>query len=183
MAEPTGTALVEMQRAVVDGLRARATYRSRSAPASERILDPVGLVYAADHWYLLALRDGVERTYRVSRFEAVTVLAEPARRPATVDLEASFLASTASFHRSLPRITVTCLVRSTQWDEVSRKALRVLEHTAEDDGWIRAQLEFTEPAHALGVLWAAGPDAVAIAPQEIRETLSVKAAATAAAYR
>ncbi len=64
--------LVELQRAVIDGLRVRALYRRRDGDVAERTLDPVGLVHAGDHWYLLALRDGAERTYRVSRVEELT---------------------------------------------------------------------------------------------------------------
>ena len=71
----------QLQRAVIDGLRVRATYTARGGAPSERVLDPVGLVHAGQAWYLMALRDGSRRTYRTSRFSAVTVLAEPARVP------------------------------------------------------------------------------------------------------
>jgi predicted DNA-binding transcriptional regulator YafY len=179
--------LVELQRAVVDGLRVRALYRGRDsytggAGAAERTLDPVGLVYAGEHWYLLALRDGTERTYRVSRIEELTVLAEPAARPADIDLEAAFLAHWASFRSSLPKVTVTCLVRGPTWESLSRKAIRVLSHEDGPDGWSRAELEFAEDSHAVRALWAAGPDGVALAPQRIRDELAVRAAETATRY-
>jgi len=174
--------LVGLQRAVIDGLRVRALYRRRDAAAAERILDPVGLVYAGDHWYLLALRDGTERTYRVSRIEELTVLAEPAARPADVDLEAAFLANWASFRSSLAKVTVTCLVREDAWKPLSDTVTRVLGREAGPDGWSRSELEFAEDNHAVRVLWAAGPAAVALAPQRIRDELAARAAETAAGY-
>ena len=180
--QPPEPHLVELQRAVIDGLRVRALYRRRDADAAARTLDPVGLVYAGDHWYLLALRDGTERTYRVSRIEELTVLAEPAARPADVDLEAAFLAHWASFRGSLPKVTVTCLIREDSLDSLSRNALRLHSHEVGPDGWSHAELEFAEDSHAVRALWAAGPGAVALAPHRIREGLAARAAETAARY-
>ncbi len=174
--------LLELQRAVIDGLQVRALYRRRDAELTERTLDPLGLVYAGEHWYLLALRDGAERTYRVSRFEEVAVLSEPATRPADVDLEAAFLAHWASFRSSLPKVTVTCLVRDDSWESLSAKALRTLNREAGPAGWSRADLEFAEDAHAVRALWAAGPPAVALAPPRIRDELTTQAVQTAAGY-
>jgi len=174
--------LVELQRAVIDGLRVRALYRCRDGDVAERTLDPVGLVHAGDHWYLLALRDGAERTYRVSRIEELTVLAEPAARPADVDLEAAFRTHWRSFRSSLPKVTVTCLVRDDAWETLSRKALGPLSREVGPDGWWRADVEFAEDTHAVQALWAAGPAAVALAPQRIRDELATRAAETAASY-
>ncbi len=174
--------LVELQRAVIDGLRVRVLYRRPNADPAERTLDPVGLVYAGDHWYLLALREGTERTYRVSRIEGLTVLAETATRPANVDLEAAFLAHWASFRNSLPKVTVACLVHDDAWEPLSRTALRTLSREVGFGGWSRAELEFAEDTHAVRALWAAAPKAVALAPQRIRDQLAAQAAETAASY-
>jgi len=174
--------LGELQRAVIDGLQVRASYRRRDTNVNERVPDPVGLVHAGGHWYLLALRNGTERSYRVSRFEELTVLAEPARRPADVDLEAAFLAHWASFRNSLPKVTVTCLVRDDTWEPLSGTARRTVSRQGEPDGWSRAELEFAEHAHAVRALWAAGPAVIALAPPGIRDELVARAAETAAGY-
>ncbi|KAA0021401.1 helix-turn-helix transcriptional regulator [Antrihabitans cavernicola] len=174
--------LGDLQRAVIDGIRVRARYRSRTADAVDRVLDPVGLVYAGDRWYLLARRNDIERTYRVSRFESVTVLAEPAQRPADVDLEAAFLAHRSSFRTSLPVVTVSCVVRADTWEKLSRRAVRTIDYDDEVDGWHRAELEFSSDQHAVGSLWAAAPGAVALAPQRIRDALADRSVAAAAAY-
>lgn len=65
---------------------------------------------------------------------------------------------------------------------MSRTALRTLSRTVEAGGWSRTKLEFAEDAHAVRALWAAAPDAVALAPQRIKDTLAAQAAETAASY-
>ncbi|OYD66809.1 helix-turn-helix transcriptional regulator [Rhodococcus sp. OK302] len=174
--------LVELQRAVIEGLRVRVLYNSRNADAHERILDPIGLVYAGAHWYLLAERDGTERTYRVSRIEELTVLTEPATRASEVDLESAFLVHWNSFRSSLPKVIVACMIRDDAWETLSGKSLRILEHEVEPDGWSRAELEFAEESSAIRALWAVGPGVIALAPQPIRDELATRAAETAAGY-
>ena len=149
--------LVELQRAVIDGLRVRVLYRRPGA-------------------------EPAERTYRVSRIEGLTVLTEAATRPAGVDLEAALLVHWASFRNSLPKVTVTCLVHDDAWESLSRTALRTLSREVGVGGWSRAKLEFAEDTHAVRALWAAAPKAVALAPQRIRDQLAAQAAETAASY-
>jgi len=149
--------LVELQRAVIDGLRVRVLYRRPGA-------------------------EPAERTYRVSRIEGLTVLTEAATRPAGVDLEAALLVHWASFRNSLPKVTVTCLVHDDAWESLSRTALRTLSREVGVGGWSRAKLEFAEDTHAVRALWAAAPKAVTLAPERIRDELAAQAAETAASY-
>ncbi|RGP44405.1 MULTISPECIES: helix-turn-helix transcriptional regulator [unclassified Rhodococcus (in: high G+C Gram-positive bacteria)] len=172
--------LVELQRAVIDGLRVKMLYTSRAASAAERTLDPIGLVCAGSYWYLLAEQDGVERTYRVSRIEELTVLAEPAIRAVDVDLEANFLLHWNAFRKSFPKVLVSCLVRENVWDSVAGKSLRVHHREGGVEGWWRAELEFAEDAHAVRALWAAGSAVVALRPLRIRDELRTRAIDTAA---
>ena len=174
--------LAELQRAVVDGRRIEIGYRARNAGSAVRRVDPIGLVHAGEVWYLLALRDGVERTYRTSRIESLTVLDESADRPADVDLQAAFDSSRASFRESLPTLVITCRIRDEAWDSVVAPTATVVSRTPRADGWSDADLQFGEDYHAIRVLWAAGPDAVVVAPEGIREAVIARAASTLANY-
>ena len=89
--------LAAVRRAVFAGRRLRLRYAARDEPARWRTVDPVGLVEARGRWYLLATRDGVERTYRISRVEAVEELDEPVRRGPEVDLEQAWQRRRAAF--------------------------------------------------------------------------------------
>lgn len=72
--------LTDLAAAVWADRRVRVDY-VRDGVATSRELDPLGLVLAAGDWYLVALREGRQRSYRVSRVSAVEVLDAPARRP------------------------------------------------------------------------------------------------------
>ena len=174
--------LADLQHAVIEGHRIAVTYSARNAEPAVRILDPVGLVHAGEIWYLLALRDGVERTYRTSRIEALTVLDAPADRPAEIDLQAAFDRRRTSFLESLPKIVVTCRVRDDVWDRLVGANTVVVSRTAGGDGWSDADLWFGDSDHAIRALWIGGPDVVVISPDHIRDAIARRAAHTAANY-
>jgi predicted DNA-binding transcriptional regulator YafY len=89
--------LAAVRRAVFAGRRLRLRYAARDEPARWRTVDPVGLVEAGGHWYLLATREGVDRTYRLSRVEQVQELDEPAHRAPGTDLEEAWQQRRARF--------------------------------------------------------------------------------------
>lgn len=168
--------LGELQRAVIDGLRVRATYRARGREPAERVIDPIGLVHAGWKWYLMALRDGERRTYLTSRFSAVAVLPEPARRPPDVDLAAEFARSRAAFRREQATVTVTVRAERSAWDKMAMFATRAVPSGDEGAG----ALEFRDTDQAVWVVWAALPGVIVVDPPEIREALRAKLAAAAA---
>lgn len=85
----------------------------------ERTVDALGLVAKGATWYFAGAVEGNPRTYRVSRIEAVTLLDEPAERPADFDLAEFWRESMRTFREQLPRYDVVALV--------DRDALRSLE--------------------------------------------------------
>lgn len=169
--------LGELQRAAIDGLRIRAVYQSRGGTPAERVLDPVGLVHAGGKWYLMALRDGAPRTYRTSRFSAVTVLAEPAQRPVKVDLAAEFERSRESFRGTRPEVAVTVRAGDRVWQKLAMVAPEFTPPGPEGVGMLR----FHSVERAVWTLWAALPDIAVLDAPEIRAALRAKAAAAALA--
>lgn len=169
--------LGDLQRAVIDGVRLRAVYAARGKPATERILDPVGLVHAGSTWYLMALRDGERRTYRTSRFHAVELLPEPARRPAEVDLAAEFEASRASFRSGSPAITVTVRADEYGWSKLGAFSSVVTPPGPDGAG----ELAFPEFGRAVWMLWSALPHVEVLGPPEIIAALRSRVADAARA--
>lgn len=174
--------LPELQRVVVDGKRIRVSYRNRVGAVAERILDPIGLVYAGDHWYLLAARDGTERVYRVSRIDSLDMLDESADRSDVVDLEAAFTAHWKSFRASLAHIEITCLVDDSEWISLTKNVVRVISDDVQDDGRHLAVIEFSGHDHATGALWHCGPGVTVLQPNSLRDELAQRARATAQLY-
>src|SRR6202045_1280251 len=84
--DPVG-ALGVLQAAVFTDRRLRLGYRSSGQGlASERVVDPYGLVCKAGIWYLVADQGGEPRLFRVSRVASAVVAEEPVRRRAGMEL-------------------------------------------------------------------------------------------------
>lgn len=120
-----------VQRGVLAGRRLRLRYAARGEEPRWRVVDPVGLVEAGGRWYLLADRDGQERSYRLSRVLEVAETGEPAtRRP--VDLEQAWEQRRERFRASLPRITVRVRVRAHRRAALAAVATGVVDDPVDD---------------------------------------------------
>lgn len=78
--------LTQLAEAVWRERVARLEY-VRGGSATFREVAPMGLVLASGDWYLVAMRDGQRRTYRVSRVRSVELLDAPVTRPPDFSLE------------------------------------------------------------------------------------------------
>lgn len=83
---PPPAHLAVLQRAVVERRRVRLGYVDRSGAATDRTVDPLGLVSKGTVWYLLANTERGLRTFRVGRVTGALVLDEAAVRPPDFDL-------------------------------------------------------------------------------------------------
>lgn len=119
--------LLVLRRAVLAGHRLRIHYAATGRAPQWRTVDPLGLVTVRERGYLLALRDGADRTYRMSRILAAEELAEAAVRPDAVDLDQLWRDRTAAF-LSTDHIAVVVRVRarrrSERWTPYGRSAAR-----------------------------------------------------------
>lgn len=180
-----------VQRAVFGDRRLRIDYRSAAAGGgapTSRTVDPIGLVHSAGRWYLLGLHRGAERTYRVSRISAATILDEPAHRPINVDLAELWNRRRTEFRRGFVGVTVTAAVAAGRRSDLVAAALAAHEAdggTGPESTPARPvlDLDFGDAGHALAVLWRFAEDVEVLAPQAIRDALVARAAAVAARYR
>ena len=171
--------------AVFAGSRLRTRYRARgeAAPGRWRTVDPIGLVSAGGRWYLLATRDGADRTYRMSRITDAVSLDEPADRPpGGVDVERLWDERRARFAASLTPWPVSVRVLAARRDEAVRTALGVRGERSDTPGWLRMDLDYDGPQHAATALWRLGPDAEVLEPAPLRAQLAERAAAMARRY-
>ena len=171
-----------VRRAVFAGRRLRIRYSAGEEEPRWRTVDPIGLVSARGQWYLLAIRDGADRTYRVSRMREVEELAEPAARPTGIDLERMWEERRARFQAGFPAFTATVRVRESGRARLVARALQVHAESPDGPGWLRMEIDFGGLDHALAMIWALGPDAEVLGPQPLRAAMAERAAATAARY-
>lgn len=174
--------MIEVRRAVLDGHRLRIHYAAEGRSALWREVDPVGLVTVREKGYLLALVEGEDRTYRLSRILAAEELAEPARRPDDIDLAGLWQTRSARFRASGSQLIVVARIDALRREELAGTALELLRESNDPDGWLRLELAFQDLRHAEWALWQLGTDAEALAPPELRAALHQRAVDVAAHY-
>jgi predicted DNA-binding transcriptional regulator YafY len=171
----------EVRRAVLAGRRLRIHYAANGADPHWRTIDPIGLVTVRDRAYLLATRNGADRTYRLSRFLAAEALPEPAQRPDKVDLDRIWQERSAGFLAD-GHLSVQVRVDSAHREALLDTAVAVRAEEPEADGRLRLEVTYQDAEHAEWALWQLGTHAEALAPQSLREALRARAAALAARY-
>ncbi|PRX44194.1 putative DNA-binding transcriptional regulator YafY [Prauserella shujinwangii] len=180
--------LAPVARAVWEQRRLRVRYRRWDHSAVERELEPLGLVLKAGSWYLVARCDGGERTYRVSRIDALEE-GETFARPDGFDLAAYWRDWSAGFERRMyPR---TALVRLSPLGRdlvpfflgaVGARALRDSGTEPDEDGWSLVELPVEQGAPALGQLLPFGPELEVLEPADLRERVAGAVARMGALY-
>ncbi|MEU5996019.1 WYL domain-containing protein [Spirillospora sp. NPDC047418] len=172
----------EVLRAVFAGRRLRIHYAAWDQAPKWRTVDPVGLVTIRDRGYLLALRSGADRTYRLSRVLAAEALPEPARRPDRVDLDRAWQERGTRFRTGGDQVAVLVRLAPARREELLGTALAVLTEEPGADGRLLLEVTFQDARHARWALWQLGTDAEALAPQWLRAFLHDRATDLAARY-
>jgi len=99
-----------LQSAVVARRRVRLTYAGWDQEASERDVDPWGLVDKDDRWYLVAGTDAGRRTFRLDRIIDAAVTDEAAERPDDLELASVWAGVVDAVERERSRTTAAVLV-------------------------------------------------------------------------
>jgi predicted DNA-binding transcriptional regulator YafY len=168
--------------------RVRFRYR-RGDAVTERTVDPLGLVLKGGVWYLVARRDELLRTYRVSRIEGADIIDEPFERPAGFDLATYWGRSTEAFEQSLRQVAVTLrlapgaegLFSYAVGRDRAQAALR--DAAAPDErGWRTLTVHLEHDEWAQDDLLRLGADAEILAPSELRQRVARAARSAAALY-
>lgn len=171
----------QVRQAVLAGRKLQFEYAEPNSEPRSRTVDPLGLVTVRGRTYLLATKNGQDRTYRLSRILVATALPEPAERPDRVDLDRIWAERTARF-LSEDHMPVRVRVRSTQRDELLANAKSVRAEEDDADGWVVMDMSFEDLRHAVWAVWQLGAAAEALAPDALRVALRERAEAIARRY-
>ncbi|MEJ7648843.1 MAG: WYL domain-containing protein [Nakamurella sp.] len=176
------SALTEVRQAVTAGHQLRIHYAPSGRAPAWRTVHPIGLVTARDRAYLLATRDGADRTYRLSRIVAAQELSEPAERPDRVDLDRLWRDRCAQYLSDVDQVTVVVTAIPARQHDVARAALAVRVGEPTTDGTVRLQVTFQDIEHAQWALWQVVDDVEVLAPESLRAQLRDRANRIAARH-
>lgn len=178
-------ALPIIQAALWQERRLWLTYGQDEATATERLVDPLGLVAQGRLWYLVAQRNGELRTYRVSRVLAARLDEAPSERPPDFDLAATWAASKAAFVANLPRFEATLWAAPSARARMgaSSRYIRLLEAEPPGaDGWSQLRIQADTFDEAAGFALGFGDQVEVQAPLALREAVIERARALLARY-
>lgn len=154
-----------LQGAVMGRSRVQLSYRSKGKAAARRwSTDPLGLVSSGSDWYLCVGTADRILFLRLSRIEAVLVLAEPCAVP-PIDVAEEWRKHRAQFWEHLDPVSVVATVSETRLTEVREGAISVQESGQ------ALRMEFMDRLHALTVLLRLGADATVLEPEWLRDEL------------
>ena len=173
--------LPAVQDAVARDCRLSFDYTRADGERAPRTVDPLGLVAKGLSWYLVGRAPNGMRTYRVSRMEAVTVLALGFERPKGFDLAAHWKKSTTELERSMRRYATVLSVTQdavphlrsmcvTRPDDATGKKARATDRVV-----LRA--EFDAESHARFVVLGLGTRVQVLEPAELRTWVYAEAGA------
>jgi predicted DNA-binding transcriptional regulator YafY len=163
----------ELQRAVFEDRKIRATYERHDGTVAERILEPYSLVSKAGIWYLVARRDEAWRTYRVSRFHQVALLPERFSRDPEFDLAAYWQRHLEEAKSNMPHYDFTLRIPNERveflrYHITGNSTIRELPDVA---GWFRAQVQVPSMDSAKMLIFGLGAEAEVVEPVELRDAI------------
>ena len=156
-----------LQDAVWRDRRVRMMYGD-DVYASERIVDPLGLVAKGSVWYLVAQIEGSIRSYRVSRVHEATILDASFVRPAEFDLEKFWEESSTRFKERLPRyqVVIRASAPAVVWLRTMMRYGGIDEVVGD-----RVRMHFDAEEVAKTVLLGVGDQIEILEPQSLRESV------------
>ena len=183
--EPVGE-LGVLQAAVFTDRRLRLRYRSSGQrSATERLVDPYGLVCKAGIWYLVADQGAEPRLFRVSRVVSAVEDEAPVRLRAGVELAQLWGTLRRQVEDRPAGVRVVARVRRERLDMFRRICAAHLVPLAGgnggDAGWAVVPLRFAA-VPAARTLLSFGGDVEVVSPPEVRADLASVAAEVTARY-
>jgi len=177
-----------LQAAVFSERRLRLGYRSSGQrAASERVVDPYGLVCKGGIWYLVADQEGEGRLFRVSRVVSAIVDEAPVRRRDGVELGGLWEELRRQVEERPAEIRVVVRVRRDWLDMFLRmNASHLVDGDRDgsadgDDEWVVVPLRFAAVTAARTLL-SYGANVEVVSPPEVRAELARVAAEVVAQY-
>lgn len=174
--------LPTVQEAVARERKLAFDYTRADGQRAPRTVDPLGLVAKGMSWYLVARAANGMRTYKVSRMQAVTVLAIGFERPARFNLAGYWKHSTAELEQQRSSFAAILAL-----DPETERRLRAWSKAVPapgyscPEGWSTLKVDFDSEGQARFVVLGMGSGVRVLAPQSLRESVGKEIQAMTAA--
>ncbi len=157
---------------------------------SDRVVEPLGLVLKAGHWYLAARVPGREGAlaFKLAAVLSLQVLDQPFTPPPRFDLAAWWRRSTARFEAGVYTTTARLRVTEEGYTRLCRFSPAVAAAAqdsvapCEPEGWAEVQVPIESVRHATQEMLRLGAEAVVLEPVALRQALQATAARMSAGY-
>ncbi|TLS36827.1 helix-turn-helix transcriptional regulator [Pseudalkalibacillus caeni] len=170
--------ITDIKRALFNEKKLKIIYEKYNGKSDERIIEPLGLVSKGDKWYLVALKKGEYRNYRVSRIKSVIMLDEEFTYPSYFNLQSYWKKSKKEFVNNLPRYIVQVKVLSSIIPRLkfTGKFVEVIEVGNNDiDQWLPVTLSFHSEEEAVEYIFGFGNKMKVANPVHLKDTLIIMA--------
>ncbi len=177
--------LTTVQDAVARERKLAFDYTKANGEKAPRTVDPLGLVAKGLSWYLVAHGKNGIRTYRVSRMEAVTVLASGFERPPRFDLAEFWKKSTAELDRLRNRYSTVLSLRPTAAHQLkgwcvtrpapSKEAYERVSIDQMPADNVLVEADFDSEAHARFIVLGFGSAVRVLKPDPLRRWVQAEA--------
>ena len=177
--------LVGLLDALIDGRAVGVRYVARDGALRTLTLHPAGLVQRGPVTYLVATASGYQdvRTYALQRFRAVTVLDEPALRPAGFTID-GYLATGVLGYGDGKKLVLEAVFEPAAADHLYETPLALDQTlTVQEDGRVRLRAKVLDTGQLRWWLRAFGEDVEVVKPIALRRAFATTAAALARRYK
>lgn len=164
--------LQTVQKAIWERRKLRIDYQPIKGEQKERVVEPLGLVLKGSKWYLVALRNGQMRNYRVSCIQHAKVEKETFQRPSYFDLKTYWEQSKEAFVQNLPQYDVEVEIHPEIMKRITftDKFVELIKwNKPRGDNWIPATLRFHHEEEAIAFVLGFANKIKVLSPKKLAE--------------
>jgi predicted DNA-binding transcriptional regulator YafY len=174
--------LTSIQDAIWVERKLQITYL-REGQATERLVDPLGIVVKGTIWYLVASVDDELRTYRVSRIQQAEITEITFARPSGFELVSYWEQSTQDFKANLPQYPALIKLKSQALSRLQKERfVKVQEIRSSDEAWMTLEVNFQTLETACQSVLSYGAELEVLEPLALRNQVHKAASAIARLY-
>jgi predicted DNA-binding transcriptional regulator YafY len=167
----------QIQQAIYEDRRIRASYERQNGELVERILEPYSLVAKSSVWYLIANYERGLRTYRVSRFHQIMLLDSHFQRREDFDLPTFWHEYLQHFVETVSEYSFTLRMHPDRMGLVKWLVPGRYQQVEPPgaDGWIKVHFHLESIDLAKMLVFGLGAHATIVEPQELQEAVRIAA--------